>query len=799
MTRKKKPPSSRKPRVRKSKKKSRAEPFRTRAFRVLRRLTVAGTLALMAGSSFVGFAVYRNAVSQVEHRIEEGVWTLPGRVWSGPVEVWPGLALTPEELAADLSGAGYARGTSLEKPGDFVVKDDAVMVRTRSEQGAGWTIKEAEVLVTFRDGRVRTTSPSDPVRFPPTELASIRGADNETRRPRELEDFPEHLRDAVLAMEDARFYEHKGVSVFGIARALLINAIEGETVQGGSTLTQQLAKNLFLSQERTLSRKSEELLLSFALERELSKDEILALYLNEIYWGQSGGVAICGADEASRATFGKPVERLTLGEAATLAGVISSPNYYSPLRHPERAQKRRDLALRRMVEEGFLASEAADEAIAEPLEVHAGFAARKAPFVVDAAVDHVEASLGQGAVVERSLDIHTEINPPLQRVAERMVALSMDKLDAAFPEAAGAQVALVAVRVSDGAIVAMVGGRDYGESQYNRALRARRQPGSTVKPLTMLAAFDEDRTLSPGSIFLDEPYEKTVDGTTWAPTNYDGEFVGEITLRRAIAESRNIPAVLLAEQVGWADLARFYQRLGLEGSTALPSASLGAFDAAPVELAGAYTVFPGQGRYAEPRLVRAVLDDEGTLLINDEPIVVERASHRATTLATSVLETVIESGTGTRATTFGATGAVAGKTGTTDGTRDAWFVGFTPELSVAVWVGFDQGRGVGLSGATAAIPTWARFVNGSGTSRGAFALSDDVVEADTCIGGFEDWTCLECAPELYSLGTEPGDGCAPPMISELLELLPFGLETDEDKVDELVRKKRKKRRRLLPF
>ncbi|HJN75401.1 MAG TPA: PBP1A family penicillin-binding protein [Myxococcota bacterium] len=768
--------------------------------RVLKRLGIAGTLAFVAGSSFVGLALYRDAVSQVETRIEQGVWTLPGRVWSGPVEVWPGLALSPEELATDLSGAGLARTSRLEGPGDFVVNDDAVMVWNRATEGRGWTIREGEVLVTFRSGRVASTSPTDPVRFPPTELASIRGADNETRRPRELEDFPEHLRDAVLAMEDAHFYEHQGISPFGIVRALLVNAIEGETVQGGSTLTQQLAKNLFLSQERTLSRKSQELLLAFALERELTKDEILALYLNEIYWGQVGGVAICGADEAARVTFGKPVERLTLSESATLAGIISSPNSYSPLRHPEQARARRDLALKRMVLEGFLDSEAAEAAAAEPLGVHAGPTGRKAPFVVDAAVDHVEAALGQGVVAERSLDIYTEINPPLQRHAERMVALSMAKLDAAFPDAAGAQVALVAVRVEDGAIVAMVGGRDYAQSQYNRALRARRQPGSTVKPLTMLAAFEEDRTLSPASVLLDEPYEKTLDGTTWAPTNYDGEFVGEITLRRAIAESRNIPAVLLAEQVGWADLARFYEHLGLSGTTTLPSASLGAFDAAPAELAGAYTVFPGQGRYAEPRLVRAVLDEEGSLLINDEPIVIRQASARATTLATSVLETVIDSGTGTRATTFGATGAVAGKTGTTDGTRDAWFVGFTPELSVAVWVGFDQGRGVGLSGATAAIPTWARFVDGSGTSDGDFPVSDEVVEAESCVGGFEDWECQECALELYTRGTEPANGCAPPLVSDLLELLPWRIDlADEEKVDDLVDKKRRRRRRLLPF
>ena len=775
--------------------------FLTRLGRAVKRLTIASTLAATVGVSLVGLALYRDAVQQVRDGTSGQVWELPGRVWSGPVQVWPGMKLTPDELAQDLAGAGYARSADADEPGEFRVTGDAVMVHNRQDRGPGWKTAEGEVLVTFRDGRVSSTSPSDPATFPPTELASVRGADNESRRPRDLDDFPVHLRDAVLAMEDAHFYEHPGVSALGIVRALLVNALEGQTVQGGSTLTQQLAKNLFLSQERTLSRKSQEVLLAFALENEKSKDEILALYLNEIYWGQTAGIAIHGADEAARAYFGKPADKLDLGEAATLAGIISSPNTYSPLRHPERAVERRDLALKRMVLEGFLAQEDADAAMAEDLQVHPAIGARKAPYVVDAAVDAVEASLGRGAVAERGLDIYTEINPALQRHAEAMVELSMAKLDAAFPEAAGAQVALVAVRASDGAVLAMVGGRDYGDSQYNRALRAQRQAGSTVKPLTLLAALDEDPALSPGTLLLDEEITRTSDGTTWTPTNYDGQYVGEITVRDAIATSRNIPAVLLAEQVGMGDLQRLYADLGLEGATRLPSAALGAFEVTPLELAGAYTVFAGQGVAAEPRLVRSATDLDGALLINDEPITRRQASARAAYMATNVMESVISEGTGTRVTTFGGAGAMAGKTGTTDDFRDAWFVGVTPELAVAVWVGFDQGRSVELSGATAAIPTWARFVSGTGTTGGAFPRPDDVVEADTCVGGYEALACLECAPELYTRGHEPELGCAPPIVTDLMELLPFGgpESSDAEAVEELKEKRRKKRRKLFGF
>ena len=749
----------RKPAKRKTKVAAKA-PWWKRAARASLRLTVAGLLAATIGGALVGLGMYRVALDDVRDTLAGEVWQLPGHVWSGPVRVWPGLRNDPEDLAADLKGAGYVQVTDPSGPGEFKLGAASVLVHNGAGSGPGWKVNAGEVLVTFRDGRVSSVSPRDPAVFPPTELASIRGSTNEQRTPRELEDFPVELRNAVLAMEDARFFEHPGVSALGIARALFVNIVTGERVQGGSTLTQQLAKNLFLSHEKTLSRKGNELLLAFALERELSKEEILALYLNEIYWGQAGGVSICGADEAARAYFGKPADRLTLGESATLAGIISSPNRYNPLRHQDIAVGRRDLALDRMVAEGFLEADRAEAAKASPLTVEPTVGGRKAPYVVDAAVDMAEEALGDGVVSERGLDLHTSINPPLQRLAEEVVAESMTRLDAAYPKAKGVQVALVAVRVSDGSVVAMVGGRDYATSQFNRALKAERSPGSTVKPLTALLAFEEDRSVGPATILVDEAIERTVDGTTWRPANYDGQYVGDISVRDAIAHSRNIPAVLLAERVGYPDLQSFYQRLGLAGATRLPSSALGAFEATPMEVAGAYTVFPGAGIASQPRLLRAVTDSEGVALVNDEPISIRRASARAAFLATSVLQSVMSDGTGSKASSFGATGELGGKTGTTDDFRDAWFVGFSSELSVAVWVGFDKGGSTGLSGSRAALPTWSRFMAGSGTMNSPLpGPPRGVVEGDTCIGGFEDGTCTECVSEWYSDGFAPEDGC----------------------------------------
>ncbi len=716
----------------------------------------------MLGTSAVGAVLYRQAVAQVQDSLNGQVWELTGKAWSAPMSLWPGLVLTEEQLTSDLVRAGYAQVARVDAPGEFQVSDGAILVRVRPQQGPDWNLVAGDVMVTFKAGRVQTVSPRDPALLPPTLLASLRGPSNEARTPRKLEDFPLALRQAVLAMEDSRFFEHPGVSVLGILRAVVVNLLRGGAVQGGSTLTQQLAKNLFLSPERTLSRKAQEALLAFALEQELSKPELLALYLNEIYWGQAGGAAICGADEASKAFFGKPVEKLSVGEAATLAGIISAPNGYSPLRHPEKAKERRDLALRRMAEEGWLAPEEATRLKQTPLSVNPAATGRRAPYAVDAAVEFTDQRFGAGAIAREGLQVHTAIQPALQRLAEDAVAQSITELEARHSKASGAQMALVAVRVDDGSIVAMVGGRDYGASPFNRALRAQRHPGSTVKPLVMAAAFEEDPSLSPATVLLDEPLERTIDGKVWRPRNYDGEYLGELPLRDAIAKSRNVPAVLLAERLGTESLRRWLHRFGLRGAGSNPSIALGAFEATPADMAAAYAMFPNRGHSVSPRLVTAVSDHSGETVTTRSAQIEPRLSERASWLATSVLQSVITDGTGRAAAGHGVTGPVGGKTGTTDDYRDAWFVGFSPTLAVAVWVGHDKGRSLGLSGSQAALPAWARFMAGSGTVQGTFPMPASVAQGEACVGGFMDGVCVECRQEFFSADWVPEVGCDDP-------------------------------------
>jgi penicillin-binding protein 1B len=666
------------------------------------KLLLALSLGVTFGGTFVVWVLYKVAVVEVEGHLSRPVWAMTGRVYSAPIELWTGLQASPESVAHALQSAGYARVPQAERPGDFQVSAEAVKVHRPAAEGPGWKVKEATVELRFGEGRIRSIEPPGRAVFAPAELSSVRGSGNEARRPVHLAEVPVVMRQAVLAMEDARFYEHEGLDPVGIGRAIFNNVVLGRPMQGGSTLTQQVVKNLFLTVERTYERKAREALLSVALERVRTKDQILELYLNEIYLGQVAGASVCGVDQASRAYFGRPIERISLGEAATLAGIVSAPNRYSPLQHPEAALERRDLALSRMAEVGFIRADVATAEQKRALELHPSAQKRQATWAVDAAIGRTEAELGEGSVAARGLSVYTDINPLLQSLAEAAVEAGGAELDAAHPRSAGAEIALVAVRVRDGAIVAMVGGRSYARSQFNRAVFGERQVGSTVKPITFLAAFEDDPTQSPATVVVDEPIERTVDGKLWAPQNYDGRYVGAVTWRRALDQSRNVPAVLVAEQVGLRRLDQLSDALGLAAVEPYPSSALGAFGATPAALAGAYTVFPGGGLVARPRLVRAVRDAAGAQLWGEEGGVHRVVSGRAAFLATSMLRTVVTEGTAHSAAKYGAVGALGGKTGTTDELRDAWFVGFSETLVTAVWVGFDRGRDLGLTGGEAA-------------------------------------------------------------------------------------------------
>lgn len=697
-------------------------------------LVLAGAVGSLLGGVTALGVCYRGAVKRVDSSLRGPVWSVPGHVWSAPVEVWPGLRTTPEDVATTLVAAGYTRVEKAERAGDVQVGDGTMLVINRAAQGfkpAAKAGRTPEVMLTFRDGRVRSVSPGARATFAPARLATVRGADNENRSPVPLDKIPRVLRQAVLATEDSRFYDHPGVDALGLARALAVDLWHQDMVQGGSTLTQQLAKNIFLTQDRTVARKFQEVLLALALERKLSKDAILELYLNEIYLGQGGGASLCGMDAASKAWFGKAVDRVDLVEAATLAGAIASPNGWSPIRHPTASKDRRGVVLTRMVDAGYITpdqAKAAREAALVTAPVPSG---RRAPYAVDRAMEDVERSLGDGAVARDGLDVRTSIQPLVQQQAERALAEGFAEVLSAHPGVAGAQAAVVVLRASDGAVVAHVGGMDWERSPFDRATDAVREIGSTVKPLTLLFALEADPTLSPSLRLDDAELSRTHDGKNWTPSNFDHNFVGPISIRQAIARSRNIPAVLLAERVGLDAERDGLRGLGLSRATNFPSVALGGFGASPLDLAAAYAVFGGEGRYHAPWITAGAWRAEGvrfTLAAAKGP----SYSARARWLASDVMRTVMSEGTGKAVSRYGVGPGAAGKSGTTDGTKDAWFAGVSGGYSVVVWVGFDDGKALGLTGSSAALPIWARVVDALGNSDSVPVAPEGLESAVLC-------------------------------------------------------------------
>ena len=579
----------------------------------------------------------------------------------------------------------------------------------------------------------------------------------EERVPVALSDVPDRLVQAVVAVEDQRFYDHHGLDLKRIAGALVANLRAGGIAQGGSTITQQLAKNLFLSADRTPLRKIREAAMALVLEARYDKPAILEAYLNEVYLGQDGARAIHGVGAASRYYFGKSVSRVSLPEAALLAGMIQAPNRYNPTRNERWARQRRNLVLGLMADQDRIARRTAEQAE----RVRVSTRAHPAPSL-DARYfrDLVVAQL-PGRLPRRGAAVYTTLDAGLQRDAERVVVQGLRGL-----RTGGAQAALVAIDPRTGDVLALVGGRDYGESQFDRATDARRQPGSAFKPIVALAALHRDGDQAPAftlaSRVEDEPLSVKTGGGQWEPTNYDRSYRGEVTVRQAIEQSLNVPFARIGLAVGADRIVRTARELGIASPLhPVPSLALGSSEVSLLELVRAYGVFATEGRLAATRLVLGRSSLGGDLPPNGgPPELTQVASPAETYLVTSALEGVVTRGTGRALSAAGRFGSVAGKTGTSNDWRDAWFVAYTPSLVVGVWVGFDDGRSLGLTGADAALPIVERFLEGVDPADRweSFPVPDGVEMAEVG-GGDEGWS-LDCGTrEVFLEGTAPHSEC----------------------------------------
>ena len=674
--------------------------------RVVRLGSVLFIIALAFGADALARS-YLHYSQIIDARLASGYLTSRPGLYAAPRVVQAGQKLSREKFVAALRRAGYLESNASNVwSGSFTVSDSSIDIRP----GRSSRMQPELVRVSFTPDEIAEVRGDgvllDSFTLEPEILSNDLSAKSGKRELLSYGEIPEVMVHAILAIEDRRFFEHSGVDLNGLARAVLRNAGEERLGQGGSTITQQLVKNTYLSPEKTLQRKYSEAMLSLALERRLSKNDIFALYCNEIYLGQRGAVAVRGIREAAKVFFGKELRALSLAEAATLAGMIQSPAHYSPVRHPDAARGRRNVVLVAMQENGWITPEQKTSASAEPVVIVPAPEVDNslAPYFVDYVNRLAEAQFETSGTNQR---IYTTIDLELQQAAETALKRQLDRLDPVYAKSGlKPQAALVAIDPHTGNVLAMVGGRGYAESQLNRATDALRQPGSTFKPFVYAAALEDG--ISPLHLFMDAPREFVYDrNQLYRPANYGGGYsMREVTMRTGLVKSLNVVTVDVALQTGLARIANLATRFGLPKPERYPALALGTEEVTPLQLASAYAAFVNGGRRVDTKVITGVGEPPAA---HAAPETVDQVVSPTTAyMITNMLAGVIDRGTARKARGAVPGTAIAGKTGTS---RDGWFVGYSPNLVCAVWIGFDDNKQLGLTGAEAALPAWAEFMN----------------------------------------------------------------------------------------
>ena len=583
-----------------------------------------------------------------------------------------------------------------------------------------------------------------------------------------LTQIPKSLKDAVIATEDARFYSHWGVDPMGIARAVYQNFRHGRIVEGGSTITQQLAKVLFLTPDKSLDRKLKEAVLAIELERRYTKNRLLEMYLNQIYFGHGA----FGVEAAAKTFFGKSVSELSVAECALLAGLPKAPSTYSPFDHPDAAKRRRSTVLARMVDVQLLKEADAKKVAATKLDLVPPERRRTTgQYYLEYVQQALESAYGADLVFKGGLQVYTTLSPTMQLKAEQSLreglkALETRRLKAsekagAAPATERPEGALLSLDPQTGHIKAMVGGYDFFKSEFNRAIQARRQPGSAFKPFVYIAALEQG--LTPATLVEDSPIEFVAgpNQKPWKPENYDRKFRGPVTLQQALEESINVAAVKVQDRIGLKRTIDVARRLGVESPLGENlSLALGTSELSLLELTSAYGTLANRGSWIHPTAIRYVLDSQGKLLEENIPEARQVLSPEVAYVATQMLKGTIERGTGVAAKALGR--PAAAKTGTTNDYSNAWFIGFTPQLATGVWVGYDRPRSLGKdeTGSRVAVPIWTAFMNAAlaGQPVEDFPIPERVVLVPVDLDRGE---CTRPAVMAFVMGTEPAQVCGP--------------------------------------
>jgi len=739
-----------------------------------RKLWRRGLLLFLAVALIVIGAFVIRPFWRLSSQFDDLTFRQPSRLYGLTPVLAAGKSYPRERLIEDLRAEGYREedDSGSLPPGRYREGKGGFAVHVRSfplpdgRKGGGL------VEVSWKGSRVSrlrlTGQAAESVTLEPPLLASYYGPSNQERRPVGLDEVSEDLIKAVIAAEDDAFFQHSGVSVSGVLRAMWVNLRGGQIRQGGSTLTQQLVKNLYLSHERTMGRKAQELVLALLLEARYDKWQILEAYLNEIYLGGSGGVSLMGMGAASRAYFGKDPGQLDLAEAATLAGMIRAPAAYSPLAHPEKAKERRDWVLERVRKLRLADGERIDRALDRPVSTAPEpVVRRRAPYFADAMAVEAQKRWGIEDLANSGYVLFSTLDWRSQQAAVTAVEWGLERSEKGYQKGhtgkGPLQAALVSVDPKTGGILAYVGGRNYPESQFDRAGQALRQPGSSFKPVVYAAAFETGQ-VTPSTPLEDTPLTIRKAGLVWSPRNDDGSFHGWVTVRRAMERSYNPATARLGQQVGMEKVVQLAHEMGITAKIdPFPSVALGAFETTPAELAGVYATLANQGVRAPVHGLVAVLDRyrkpvAGVALPEAERVLTPQTVY----MVTSLLQGVLVRGTAAGAAA-GIPGDVAGKTGTTNKRRDSWFGGFARERATVVWVGYDDNSMTRLSGARAALPIWIRFMSKAAPRNGysAFEQPPGLTTAviDPTSGLLATEYCPVVLTEVFREGTVPSQLC----------------------------------------
>jgi penicillin-binding protein 1B len=774
------------------------------------------TLALLVAAAafavcvLVGFSVfgyyYFKYRGIVDERFKQPIFADTAQIYAAPREVRPGQKLSVRLIANELREAGYTTdGAAQSSPlGTYNVDGQQITVHPgpqsyHAPDSATIHVDRGEVdSITDEHGQPLASYELEPLLI--TGLSE--SADRIKRRLITYNEIPPNLVNAVIAIEDRRFFDHGGVDYYRLMGSILNDLSPGHRyVEGGSTLTMQLAKMFFLTPERTFKRKFIQVVITFQLEHRFTKQQIFQMYANEVPQGQRGSFSVDGFGEAAQAYFGKDVRQLTLPECALLAGIIQSPSRLNPFRHPERAIERRNLVLDSMVETGAITKEQAETTKAEPLHLaESSVDASEAPYFVDLVRDQLVQKLGDRDFNREGLHIYTSLDPDLQRLATEAVDTNAPQIDKLVDRIHARdrklgrpyiypQMALVALNPHTGQVLALVGGRSYGTSQLNHAV-AMRPTGSTFKPFVYAAAFQTtvEGTMLPGQTKLFSPVTLLNDAQTtydvgnqeYTPRNYKGEYYGDVTARYALMRSDNNATIGLAALVGFDRVAELARDAGIKSARGTPSVAIGTYDATPLDIAGAYTVFANGGVHLDPWMLASVRTPTGDVMTDYTPSSRQVLDPRVAYLTTSMMEAVLQGnggdacrvgdrdlcGTGAGVRNLGFLAPAAGKTGTD---HDAWFAGFTSNLICVVWVGNDDYTVLGLEGAQAAAPIWADFMKHAVqlpqySDTHDFTPPDgvQVEQIDKVTNLLSDNACPDSYSAAFLAGTGPTDTCDHP-------------------------------------